>query len=141
MLVLSQISRSIVNVRRPARRPRAGGNVPAEVEGVPISALAAFSVPGDRGCCGRVMVAAGWSDGRWAVAPCYDEYHASCGCPTGGVRNTWKACAPGDMVVGNTSGMGAVLHIVHQVRKGGGRGGGVLVISCAIVFGPRNLAS
>lgn len=121
LLVLSQVARTAVGVCHPAHHPRAGGNVPAELEGVPISALAAFLVPGDRGDCGRVMIAAGWSDGRWAVAACYENC-ASAGYQVG-VRNTWKACTPGDLVVGHTSGMGAVLHFVHQARKGRGGGG------------------
>lgn len=61
------------------------------------------------------MVAAGWRDGHWAVAPCYDFCHGTDGALVGrgGGR---KASPPGDLAVGNTPGIGPPLHFVYQVN-------------------------
>ncbi|CAN0102174.1 unnamed protein product, partial [Laminaria digitata] len=80
---LAPLTRS---VRRPAQWPGEGGGVPSEREGVPISSLAAFLVRG--GGCGSCvsMVAAGWVDGRWAVAACFDGDDGFGGGDGGGFR-------------------------------------------------------
>ncbi|CAM9999566.1 unnamed protein product, partial [Ectocarpus fasciculatus] len=112
------------------------GGVPSEREGVPITSLSAFSVPvvaGDGG--GHVdpgrggvvvvaMVAAGWRDGSWAVAPCcYSRPYSNCGgidagsSPVEGTDDAWaEACSPlsGDLATGDTGGLGPALHLVCQ---------------------------
>ena len=120
--------------------------MPSEREGVPISSLAAFLVPDEGyGSC-LSMVAAGWVDGRWAVAACFDEddgfgavdgdgsragsfsdgggggggtLAGSVGGVGGGRFSSMEACFPvGDVATGDTGGMGPVLHIVYQVMQG-----------------------
>lgn len=110
-------------LRQLARSPAAGnGGVPAEREGVPITSLSAFFVPGGAGAettGGRVMVAAGWEDGHWAATPCFVADTGGAGCvPSRGVGNGRGrgVTGPGE-VRGDTGALasGAVLHIVHQV--------------------------
>lgn len=77
------------------------------------------------------MVAVGWSDGSWAVAPCcYARADNGNGTNGGTCTGTGsavafddgreKACSysSGDLATGDTGGLGPVLHIVHQVRQG-----------------------
>lgn len=97
-----------------ARWPRVLGNVPSEREGVPISALEAFLVPKDGGKS-TIMVAAGWRDGHWAVVPCYDDCHGTDGALVGRGQGR-KVSTAGDLVVGNTSGIGPPLHFVYQAN-------------------------
>lgn len=101
-----------------------------------MSSLAAFCVPGDDGSR-IVMIAAGWDDGRWAMAPCYHDgshFYSLGGTNAGGERQgskypgppdgafdtLWEACSCGDLAAGDTQDMGAVLHIVYQVNGGHG---------------------
>ncbi|CAN0315591.1 unnamed protein product, partial [Ectocarpus sp. 12 AP-2014] len=117
----------------PAREEGFGG-VPSEREGVPITSLSAFSVAvvagdGDRVPPGRgvvvvAMVAAGWSDGSWAVAPCCcSRPDSSCGgihadsSSVAGIADAWaEACSPlsGDLATGDSGGLGPALHFVCQ---------------------------
>lgn len=114
------------------------GGVPSEREGVPISSLSAFSVPvvgdGKRRLHSRVvtMVAVGWSDGNWAVAPCCharadngsDSSAGTCTSPGSVVGlddDGWDmACSASseDLATGDTGGLGPALHVVYQVRPG-----------------------
>ncbi|CBJ30077.1 hypothetical protein Esi_0173_0017 [Ectocarpus siliculosus] len=116
------------------------GGVPSEREGVPITSLSAFSVavvagdgedrvPPGRGVVVVAMVAAGWSDGSWAVAPCcYSRPDSNCGgidagsSLAEGIEDAWaEACSPlsGDLATGDTSGLGPALHFVCQDGGGG----------------------
>ncbi|CAB1109957.1 unnamed protein product [Ectocarpus sp. CCAP 1310/34] len=118
----------------PAREEGFGG-VPSEREGVPITSMSAFSVavvagdgedlvPPGRGIVVVAMVAAGWSDGSWAVAPCcYSRHDSSCGridvgsSAVEGIGDAWaEACSPesGDLATGDTGGLGPALHFVCQ---------------------------
>ncbi|CAN0126506.1 unnamed protein product, partial [Scytosiphon promiscuus] len=126
--------------------PRGVGGVPSEREGVPITALSAFSVPvGDRDDEARsrpgpvvvtvAMVAVGWSDGSWAVAPCWcsrvdigagvdKKGGGTCADSLTGKEMpdcVWeKACSTssGDLATGDTAGLGPALHFVHEERHG-----------------------
>lgn len=64
------------------------------------------------------MVAAGWDDESWAVAPCYcDSYSGGSCAGLAEVCDGWTACLPGDLATGDTGGMGPALHIVYQVTR------------------------
>lgn len=88
------------------------------------------------------MVAAGWVDGRWAVAACFDEDGSFGGGDGGGTRagsfgsaddgtcadliggrgegglSAFETCLSAvDVATGDTGGMGPALHIVHQVLQ------------------------
>lgn len=106
-----------MHVSTPAHGPRDGGhNVPEEREGVPVTALSAFLAqegggPGQsRSSVGTVMVAVGWEDGQWAVAPCYKDISNE-----GFGAGDWAIGSSAGCCTGDTAGLGAVLHIVHQV--------------------------
>lgn len=113
------------------------GGVPSEREGVPITSLSAFSVPVVGGGKSRfdsrvvAMVAVGWSDGSWAVAPCCHARPDTCNdtrvatCTSlgsvVGCEDVWeKACSSssGDLAAGDTGGLGPALHVLYQVRPG-----------------------
>lgn len=83
--------------------------VPREREGVPVSALVAFSAKG-RGKQERIMIAAGWDDGQWSLRQYSDGRAAEV---NGGLAEPPE---PGLEVTGDTRGSGPVLRIVHQVR-------------------------
>lgn len=130
------------------------GGVPVEREGVPITSLAAFSVPGaaegpgaglDRrrrpGRCRVVMVVAGWSDGGWAVAPCGYGYadHGCGGAAEGGgdgapppVDGGW---AEREESGGETVGVSSLSSVNGDLATGDTGGfGPALYFTCQVCF-------